>query len=363
VRKGDSVAVDQEQIGGLLAALTQSLPARIWIKNSELAYVHVNARLADDFGIPREKWIGATDETLFPQLARASRRNDLAALSSGRPLQTTDLVVRDGRTEYAFVLRFPLEIEAQRYLGALAIDLTNEISGLVELHRVQEQRFNTERLRALGEQATGLAHDLNNSLNVVSLRLDVVRARADAGMLGEIDAVRRSIGAAVARVKEVQNFARAGRNDQLRPIDLCLLVRDAIELVDLVLRAPTVLGGRITIDCDFPESLPMISGLANELKHVFANLLLNARDAMPEGGTIKLTEGRSDHQCSHIRRGPRHSGGESGQDLRSVFHHQAHRQRIGSVDGQRRDETNRRRSQRAQSIPGRRRVRTPLSDR
>jgi signal transduction histidine kinase len=280
---------DSQRTADLLAAFTPNLPGRVWIKNSGLVYVHVNDRLTRDFGIPREKWIGSTDEVLFPELARAYQRNDRAALNGGQPLQTTDLVMRNGRTEFAFVLRFPLEIEAERHLGALAIDLTSEISGLVELHRVQEQRFRNERLRALGELASGLAHDLNNTLNVATLRLGALRMKAAADLLNDIDAVRRSIGTAVERVRDVQNFARAGSEQEFRSIDLPVLVREAIEMVDLVLKAPTVFGGRITIDTDFPPSLPMVSGLTHELKHVFANLLLNARDAMSEGGAITLT--------------------------------------------------------------------------
>jgi two-component system NtrC family sensor kinase len=56
-----------------------------------------------------------------------------------------------------------------------------------------------------------------------------------------------------------------------------------------VMKSPTVLGGRVQIECALPESLPMVSGLSTELKHVIAKLLLNARDAMEEGGTISIT--------------------------------------------------------------------------
>ena len=68
-----------------------------------------------------------------------------------------------------------------------------------------------------------------------------------------------------------------------------MLIHDAIELVDAVLKSPTLFGGRIQIECNLPESLPLVIGLSTELKHVFANLLLNARDAMEEGGAIKVT--------------------------------------------------------------------------
>jgi signal transduction histidine kinase len=280
---------ERAQLQDLIARFTPSIPARLWIKNSAGAYVYVNQRLVDDFGIPCEQWLGSTDEQLFPDLARAYRRNDLAVLSSGQPLQTTDLVLRRGAQEFAFVLRFPLDILDEHHLGALAIDLTTEVSGLIELQRVQDQRYQNERLRALGELASGLAHDLSNSLNAAMLRLDVVRQKADPILHPDIDAVIRSITNAAERVKGVRNFARAGHEHHPSAIDLGPLVRQAIEMVEMVIKPPTLLGGRVRIECALPDSLPPISAVATELQHVIANLLLNARDAMPEGGTVTIT--------------------------------------------------------------------------
>jgi signal transduction histidine kinase len=279
---------DLSQIDDLIARIALTIPARIWVKNDAGAYVYVNQRLIDDFGLAREQWIGSTDEQLFPNLARAYRRNDLAVMSTGQPLQTTDLVARRGLQEFAFVLRFPLDLADQRHVGALAIDLTTEVSGLIELQRVQDQRYQAERLRALGELASGLAHDLSNSLNAAMLRLDAVRQKADPGLQPDIDAVVRSLTNAAERVKGVRNFVRAGRDDRHTAIDLVALVKQAIEMVEVVMKPPTLFGGRIRIESTMPDSLPRVSAIATELQHVIANLLLNARDAMPEGGTVTI---------------------------------------------------------------------------
>jgi signal transduction histidine kinase len=285
---------DPAHIDDLIARFAPSIPARIWVKNAAGAYVYVNQRLVDDFGVVRAQWIGSTDEQLFPDLALGYRRNDLAVMSTGQPLQTTDLVARRGAQEFAFVLRFPLEIDGERHVAALAIDLTTEVSGLIELQRVQDQRYQAERLRALGELASGLAHDLSNSLNAAMLRLDAVRQKADPRLHPDVDAVIRSLMTAAERVKGVRNFVRAGRDDQRSTIDLVGLVKQAIEMVEVVMKPPTLFGGRIRIDCALPESLPPVHAVATELQHVIANLLLNARDAMPEGGTVTVTANVTD---------------------------------------------------------------------
>ena len=273
----------------LFLRFARSMPMRAWIKDPDGKYVYVNSHLAEDFGIPRENWIGSTDETLFPRFFRAYRRNDLAVLSSGQPLQTTELVDRLGQTEFEFVLRFPLDIDGVRHVGAVATNLTQEVSALIELRNVQERLFRSERLRAVGEMTSGLAHDVNNSLNAAALRLHTIRAVVNPELLPHVDALGRSIATAADRVKAVQEFVRAGHDEQLQSVDLIDTVGAAIEMVDFVVqKSPTLSGGRVRIDCKIQRQLPNALGLPTDLKHVFANLFLNSRDAMLEGGTITV---------------------------------------------------------------------------
>jgi len=116
-----------------------------------------------------------------------------------------------------------------------------------------------------------------------------MRSTAGPELIPELDALSRSIGAAIERVKGLNDFVRTRRDAQLQPVDLAVLVREAIEMVDFIVqKQPTVYGGRIKIDCKLAEQLPRVNALPTELKHVIANLLLNARDAMPEGGTVTV---------------------------------------------------------------------------
>ncbi|MFZ0889819.1 MAG: ATP-binding protein [Candidatus Binataceae bacterium] len=274
---------------GMLSSLAANLPARVWVKNSRGRYVYVNQCLCDDFDLPPETWIGSSDEVLFPDLGRGYSRKDSMVLSSGQPLQTIELVERRGRQEYAFVLRFRVEVDGVPHLVGVGVEFSQEISALVTFLGVQEQLFRSERLRELGELASGLAHDLNNSLNAASLRLQWMRTTAGPELIPELDVLSRSIGAAIERVKGLNDFVLARRDAQLQPVDLAVLVREAIEMVDFIVqKQPTAYGGRIKIDCKLAEELPRVNALPTELEHVIANLLLNARDAMPEGGTVTV---------------------------------------------------------------------------
>jgi signal transduction histidine kinase len=288
------VSPDPPRIADLLSCLAASrVPVRIWVKNSKGSYIYVNERIVSDFGIPREKWIGSCDEELFPEFAGAYRRNDAMVLSGGETLQTTDPIERHGRKEFAFVVRFPLDIDSVRHLGAFGVDFTGEVSALMQLQQMQAERYQNERFRALGQLASEVAHDLSNSLNSARLRLDVLRAKADVSLSEDIDAAVRSIIAAAERLRTVRNFIRDGADGESRSephrFELKSLISDGIEMVNIAMRSPTFSAGPIQIECSLPESLPKICGLPAELTHVFANLLLNACDAMPAGGTITVT--------------------------------------------------------------------------
>src|SRR5262249_21111188 len=160
------------------------------------------------------------------------------------------LVERRGATEFEFVLRFPIDIEGVRHVGAIATNLTEEVSALIELRNLHEKLFRNERLRAVGEMTSGLAHDVNNSLNAMALRLQTIRALATPDLGPHLDALERSVGTAVGRVKTVQEYVRAGREEQLQPVDLIEILREAIEMIDFVVqKSPTIFGGRVRIEC------------------------------------------------------------------------------------------------------------------
>jgi signal transduction histidine kinase len=75
----------------------------------------------------------------------------------------------------------------------------------------------------------------------------------------------------------------------LVPADLSILIKEAVELVDfLILKTPTINGGTINLKHKLPASLPKIPVYPNQLKHVIANLLINGREAMPDGGNLEI---------------------------------------------------------------------------
>src|SRR5258708_33496038 len=104
-----------------------TLPARVWIKDSGGRYVFVNSRLTSELGIDREKWLGATDEELFPNFGHVYLRIDQQVLAPRSSVVTTDQVQK-GKS--IFVLRFSFDNCGQTHAATVGIDSTDAISTL-----------------------------------------------------------------------------------------------------------------------------------------------------------------------------------------------------------------------------------------
>jgi signal transduction histidine kinase len=161
----------------------------------------------------------------------------------------------------------------------------------LELDHLRESLVRQERMRAIGELASGVAHDLNNTLHAMSLRLSLIEqspvCQAEQGE--NIGALSRIISDAALVVGRLQDFARQRQDRPLESVDVAAVVGEAIDIVRTGIEGQSSLDGApIRIETEL-GSLPAVSGLASDLRHVIVNLLLNARDAMPRGGTIRVS--------------------------------------------------------------------------
>jgi signal transduction histidine kinase/CheY-like chemotaxis protein len=168
-----------------------------------------------------------------------------------------------------------------------------------ELAKTRERLVQQERLRSLGELASGVAHDLNNTLQAMSMRLARLE-RSSIVMKAQgknLDALRRIVSDAMARMASLQQLA-CGSNpapEEIVAFDLAKALRGAVELVEPRILARARLGqALIQIQVTLPDRLPRLAGTEAELRYVFVNLLLNACDAMPDGGSISIRASEND---------------------------------------------------------------------
>ncbi|MGH7779908.1 MAG: sensor histidine kinase [Candidatus Binataceae bacterium] len=264
----------------------EDAPARIWVKDSQGRYVFVNENLVSELQIERDRWIGSSDEELFPAVGQVYWRKDSQVLSNGQPLVSTDQIERG---KFLFVLRFLLDLDGIPHVAGIGVETTQQIQALVGVLQLRDELFRSERLRSIGEMATGLAHDLNNSLNAAALRLSLIESKAGADLIPEVNALKRSIASASDRVRGICDFVNVSQQEKIESVDLLKLIHDSIEMVDfLIQKRPTQRGGSVKIEKRLPDSMRKTAAPPNQLKHVIANLLINARDSMADGGSILI---------------------------------------------------------------------------
>jgi signal transduction histidine kinase len=168
--------------------------------------------------------------------------------------------------------------------------LTELQRALEELRASQDRLIQTERLRALGEMASGVAHDFNNLLAVILGRVQLLQMQAtDPELVRGLNMIERAAADAAHTVRRIQEFTRTRRTRVFQPVDIRQLVREAIDLTKGRWKDEAqVRGVTYTVTTDFAE-VPLLAGEAAELREVFTNLLLNSVDAMPEGGGLHFT--------------------------------------------------------------------------
>jgi PAS domain S-box-containing protein len=162
-----------------------------------------------------------------------------------------------------------------------------------DLRQTQQAMMQEERLRALGQMASGIAHDINNALSPVSLYAESMletelnlsnRAR------GYLETIQRAVEDVAQTVARMREFYRPREQQlQLAPVEVNHLVQQVVDLTsarwsDMAQQR----GIMIRALKELAPDLPKIMGVESEIREALTNLVFNAVDAMPEGGTLTL---------------------------------------------------------------------------
>ncbi len=159
-----------------------------------------------------------------------------------------------------------------------------------ELAAAQEQLIRTEKLRALGEMASGVAHNFNNLLTSILGRTQLILQHVEDSRLRQwLQVIERAALDGARTVRRIQELTRVRRDQPFVAVDLNEVVQEALEVTQPRWREePESRGISIRLVPALGE-LPPVDGDPAELREALINLILNAVDAMPQGGTLSLT--------------------------------------------------------------------------
>ncbi len=153
-----------------------------------------------------------------------------------------------------------------------------------EIRAMSQQLWQAGKLASVGELAASIAHELNNPLATVSLRVEALLAQAAPGGPAHqpLDVIAREVERMSTLVANLLDFSRRAVS-QISTINVAEETTKTLELIHYHLR-----NHRITVVSDFPPEAPLIRADRQQLRQVFLNLFTNASDAMPNGGTLTV---------------------------------------------------------------------------
>ena len=198
-------------------------------------------------------------------------------------------LARDGSIRFASVNTAPIIVDgATTGVLGIAHDIT-------EQKQERDRAARADKLRALGQLASGVAHDFNNSLAAILGRAQLILRRVeDEELIRSLGIIVTAAEDAASTVRRIQTFARKSVATELELLDVGNLLRDAIEITRTRWQNEALAAG-LNIDVVLnAEHQSFTAGNASELREVFVNLIVNAVDAMPHGGTLKICCQRKD---------------------------------------------------------------------
>ncbi|HTY21703.1 MAG TPA: ATP-binding protein [Desulfomonilaceae bacterium] len=270
-------------------------PFPIFVLNTDdMRIVDVNARAEEEYGYSREQLLRLSFMDLGLDQQREFTSGLLKELVPIEPM----LVPTEGTLHPVLLhkrrdgskLKVNFHARLSRYRGRPAIiaavwDITEKL----EKHAMLIQ---AGKMATVGEMATGIAHELNQPLNVLRLGCDYLVKKTKTGMLSleDLTSVTTELTAGVQRASRIINHLREfGRKSDeiMTAIDINQPIRNVFTLLGTQLSAR-----EIRWDLDLEENLPPVMGDANRLEQVFINLVLNARDAVLAEAKRKGPDGK-----------------------------------------------------------------------
>ena len=264
-----------------------------------LRVTYANQRVCEIFGVAVNGLIGEdlpeavkhrslNEEEVVEEVLASPLREDAVLHRYSAPVYSSDGWIA-GRVEIYS------DITARRELEQEILDRNLELAELnSQLEEAQEQLIHSERLRALGEMAAGIAHDINNVLGIILGNVQLARRTLDedSPALKSIQGIELAAKDAAETVRRLREIGKPVDTSQHTPVDLSEIARDVIDAAVPAWReSGATVAAEVSVETRLePECV--VSGNAVELREALANMILNAAQAIESKGKIEVSTSR-----------------------------------------------------------------------
>lgn len=208
------------------------------------------------------------------------------ALREGKFSGEAQRVRKSGERFWASILIDPIHDETGRLLGFAKVtrDITEKRQAEEELERSREALVQAQKMEAIGRLTGGVAHDFNNLLTVIRASADFLRRPnlPEEKRVRYVEAIAETADRAATLTGQLLAFAR---RQPLQPevFDVCARLWGLHRIIG------STIGSSVTIETDLPETQHVVEADPSQFDTAVLNMVINARDAMPRGGTIRIS--------------------------------------------------------------------------
>ncbi len=270
-------------------------PAVAWMKDASGRYVYVNKTLTDVYQLRTENVLFKTDAEVLPEAtATMLQKNDAKVLASGKAIETVETIpAPNGDLRSWQVWKFPFEdASGNGHVGGLAFDVTDRLHAEAQVRQIQ-------KLDSVGRLAAGIAHDFNNLLGIQQTCLSLLLL--EKGLPEKHTELLKQISTAADKAAELtRQLLLFSRKEvmQTSKVDL------NATLCNLETMLTRILGENLDVRITCDPSLPLIQVDPGMMDQVVMNLAINARDAMPNGGTLWISASRVEFNEAQANENP-----------------------------------------------------------
>ena len=176
-----------------------------------------------------------------------------------------------------------INYKEQRAILCISRDITERIQAEEKRQKLERDLFQAQRIESIGEMASGIAHDFNNILNImlgntsVLLQGDLEPQKVKKGL----DTMTRSINRGIALVRQILTFARK-TDVEYGVVDINASIKEIAQMVS------ETFPKSISLSLHLKDEIPSIILDGDQFHQAILNLCINARDAMPKGGVLRI---------------------------------------------------------------------------
>ena len=273
-----SLRLSEARLAGILAS---AMDAIVTVDENQRV-VLFNAAAEKMFRCTAEEALGESLDRFVPERFRAAHREHIRVFGETNVTQRTM-----GKTRSLFGLRsdseeFPIEASISQIDAEGHKLFTAIIRDVSDKKRLESQFLRAQRMESIGTLAGGIAHDLNNVLSPILTAVELLQMRLpDESSQRLLNILHTNAVRGSEMIKQVLSFARGVEGEHI-PLQPTHLIKEIVKI--LADTMPKNIEITFSIDTD----LCSVSGDATQLHQVLMNLCVNARDAMPQGGKLRI---------------------------------------------------------------------------